>query len=155
MCSYGAWAEPPRPLGYTGSMPAGGFEELEHTADWALSVRGRDLAELFLNAANGMMELAGVRTSSAAGPETRLELASPDRETLLVDWLQELLLALELRRVAFTQIRLKVTGDRGLVATFREVPLISMAKPIKAVTYNELDIIEGPEGLSATIVFDV
>ncbi|MGH9650946.1 MAG: archease, partial [Terriglobales bacterium] len=104
-------------------MPTGGFEELEHTADWALRVRGRDLAELLVNAANGMMELAGVQTSAGAGPERKLELTSPDRESLLVDWLHELLLALELRSVAFKHIRLTVTGDRGLIATFQEVPL--------------------------------
>lgn len=136
-------------------MPAGGFEELEHTADWALRVRGRDLAELLVNAAHGMLELAGVETSSGAGPERTLELTSLDRESLLVDWLHELLLALELRSVAFKHIRLEITGDRGLIATFQEVPLTSLAKPIKAVTYNELDIIESPQGLSATVVFDV
>jgi len=68
-------------------MPSGGFEELEHTADWALRVRGRDLAELLVNAANGMMELAGVQTASAAGTIRKLELTSLDRESLLVDWL--------------------------------------------------------------------
>jgi len=136
-------------------MPSGGFEELEHTADWALRVRGRDLAELLVNAANGMMALAGVETASMAGPERRLELISHDRESLLVDWLHELLLALELRSVAFKHIRLKTTGERGLAATFQEVPLTSIAKPIKAVTYNELNIEESPQGLSATVVFDV
>ena len=30
---------------------------VEHTADWALRVRGRDLAELFANAAEGMAYL--------------------------------------------------------------------------------------------------
>lgn len=136
-------------------MPFGGYEELEHTADWALRVRGRDLAELLVNAANGMMELAGVQTASAAGTFRKLELTSLDRESLLVDWLHELLLALELRGVAFKHIRLKVTGDLSLTATFREVPLTSLAKPIKAVTYNELLIEEGPKGLFATVVFDV
>ena len=136
-------------------MPFGGFEELEHTADWALRVRGRDLAELLVNAANGMMELAGVQTTTAAGTLRKLELTSLDRESLLVDWLHELLLALELRSVAFKHIRLKVTGDRGLTATFRELPLTGLAKPIKAVTYNELQIEESPQGLTATVVFDV
>lgn len=136
-------------------MPSGGFEELEHTADWALRVRGRDLAELLVNAAHGMMELAGVETSSGSGTGRKLELISLDRESLLVDWLHELLLALELRSVAFKDIRLTIAGDRGLTATFEEVPLTSIAKPIKAVTYNELNIEETPEGLSATVVFDV
>ncbi len=136
-------------------MPSGGFEELDHTADWALSVRGRDLAELLVNAAHGMMELAGVQTASGSGTGRTLELTSLDRESLLVDWLHELLLALELRGVAFKDIRLVITGERGLTATFQEVPLTSMAKPIKAVTYNDLHIEESPLGLSATVVFDV
>jgi len=136
-------------------MPWGGFEELDHTADWALGVRGRDLAELLVNAAQGMMELAGVQTASGSGTGRTLELTSLDRESLLVDWLHELLLALELRGVAFKDIRLAITGDRGLTATFEEVPLTGMAKPIKAVTYNDLHIEESPFGLSATVVFDV
>ncbi len=136
-------------------MPSAGFEELEHTADWALRVRGRDLAELLVNAAKGMLELAGVRTSATAGPERKLELTSLDRESLLVDWLHELLLALELRQVAFKNIQLEIKGDRGLTATFQEVPLTSIAKPIKAVTYHELVIEQGPRGLFTTVVFDV
>ena len=33
------------------------IEELEHTADLSIRVRGRDLAELFVNAARGMFGL--------------------------------------------------------------------------------------------------
>ncbi len=131
------------------------FEELEHTADWALKVRGRDLADLLINAAMGMMELAGVRPAESGGEERQIKLESLDRESLLVDWLHEVLLALEMEAVAYSEIKLQVEGDRGVVGKVIAVPLADMTKQIKAVTYNDLQIDEGPEGLTATVVFDV
>ncbi len=131
------------------------YEEIEHTADWALKVKGADLPTLFSNAALGMMELAGVRTGEDAGQERLIELQAFDSETLLVDWLHELVVALEMEQMAFREIKLEITGGRKLVGTVRAVPLASMDKPIKAVTFNELHIQESPEGLETTIVFDV
>jgi SHS2 domain-containing protein len=131
------------------------FEEIDHTADWALKVRGRDLPALFANAALGMMELAGVRTSDDVGLERQIEIQAIDSESLLVDWLHELLLALELEQLAFREMDLEITDGRKLVGTLRAIPIVSMEKPVKAVTYNELHIQESPEGLETTIVFDV
>ncbi len=34
-----------------------GFEEVEQTADWARRISGRDLSELFVNAALGLNQL--------------------------------------------------------------------------------------------------
>jgi len=135
--------------------PAKMYEEIEHTADWALRVRGADLPALFSNAALGMMELAGVRMGNGSGQERTIELQAIDKETLLVDWLHELLVALELEQIAFRDIELEIAGGTRLAGTVQAVPLASMEKPIKAVTFNELEIIELSQGLEATIVFDV
>ncbi|GMR11569.1 MAG: archease [Anaerolineae bacterium] len=131
------------------------YEEIEHTADWALKVWGRDLPALFANAALGMMELAGVRTGDDRGLARQIEIQAIDTESLLVDWLHELLLALELEHMAFSEMELEITDGRTLAGTLRAVPIVKLEKPIKAVTYNELQIQESPEGLKATIVFDV
>ncbi len=138
-----------------GQCPAKMYEEIEHTADWALRVRGADLPALFSNAALGMMELAGVRTENTAGDKRKIELQADDKETLLVDWLHELLVALELDQIAFRDIELEISGGTSLAGTVQAVPLASMDKPIKAVTYNDLDIEESLQGFEATIVFDV
>ena len=135
--------------------PAKMYEEIEHTADWALRVRGADLPALFSNAALGMMELAGVRMGNGSGQERTIELQAIDKETLLVDWLHELLVALELEQIAFRDIELEIAGGTRLAGTVQAVPLASMEKPIKAATFNELEIIELSQGLEATIVFDV
>ncbi len=145
-------------LGYTLRMPqppVKKYEEIEHTADWALRVRGADLPALFSNAALGMMELAGVRTGEEAGQNRSIELQAQDTEMLLVDWLHELVVALELEQMAFRDIKLEITDGRHLIGTVRAAPIVSIDKPIKAVTYNELHIQESPEGLETTIVFDV
>jgi SHS2 domain-containing protein len=136
-------------------MPAPAFEELEHTADWALRVRGAGLPDLLRNAALGMLQLCGA--VAAAGPRRRrrLRLDSLDRESLLVDFLQELLLGLELRQVTYPEVEIEAASDTSLQATLVEAPLQTMAKPIKAVTYNELRIESDQEGLVATLVFDV
>lgn len=131
------------------------FEEVDHTADWALLVRGADLAELLANAARGMLELAGVEAGESPGIERTLKLDSLDRESLLVDFLQELLVALELREALFQDIHIHIKDGRRLRGTVQEVPYRVMTKQIKAVTFNDLEITEAEDGLSATVVFDV
>jgi len=136
-------------------MQAPLFEELEHTADWALRVRGKDLADLLRNAALGMLQLCGAVPQ--AGPRSRRELRldSLDRESLLVDFLQELLLGIEMRQVAYSEIEIHAASNSALKATLTEAPLQGLDKPIKAVTYNDLRIEEVPQGLVTTVVFDV
>ncbi len=131
------------------------FEEIEHTADWAIKVRGHDLASLFVNAARGMMELAGVRVGEEGGQEQRIELAADDAETLLVDWLHELIVALELDGLAYTDMEIEISEGWQLEGSVMTFPIESMDKAIKAVTFNELHIIETPDQVEATVVFDV
>lgn len=131
------------------------YEEVEHTADWALRVRGATLAELLVNAANGLMKLAGVELEPRRGSRRKLEISSLDRESLLVDFLQELVLALELRSAGFQQMQIETDDIQSLWGSVREVPVKRLAKPVKAVTYNELQIERSRNGYAATVVFDV
>ena len=67
------------------------FEEIEHTADWALRVRGHDLRELLVNAARGMSRLlVPDLTVISTDVERHFELDAFDAESLLVEWLSEL-----------------------------------------------------------------
>ena len=136
-------------------MQAPRFEELEHTADLALRVRGQDLADLLRNAAQGMLQLSGAVPQSGPRSRRELRLDSLDRESLLVDFLQELLFGIEMRQVAYPEIEIHDITDTALRATLTEAPLQGVAKPIKAVTYNDLHIEESPLGLVTIVVFDV
>ena len=140
---------------YTHGMERQPFEEVEHTADWALKVWGADLPDLFTNAAVGMMQLMDAMPAHDDPVVRTIEIEAIDRESLLVAWLEELLFGMEVRSVTYQDISLQITGDTALEATIEELPLASIAKPIKAVTYNELAIQPNPGGLEVTIVFDV
>jgi SHS2 domain-containing protein len=93
------------------------FEEIDHTADWALQVSGADFSALLQNAAMGMLKL--IRAEAVPGPGVKkvIHLEASDGESLL--------------------------------------PLLRLEKEIKAVTYHNLKIHQGPAGFNTTIVFDV
>ena len=68
-----------------------GFEEVEHTAEWAYRVWGSTLEELFVRAAKGLYALAGVQSEDSSRIDREIHLEGLDRISLLVAWLNELL----------------------------------------------------------------
>jgi SHS2 domain-containing protein len=131
------------------------FNEIEHTADWALKIEARDMAELLYNAALGMIALMGLDTADSVGSKRRIEIKAIDREDLLVSWLQELLYLMESRGVSFGGMEIQVKDGTNLAALVEEIPCKSPLKEIKAVTYHNLAIKETEKGLEAVVVFDV
>ena len=132
------------------------FEEIEHTADWALRVRGRDLAELLVNAARGMVSLlAADPTAIPTNVKQQVELESIDPESLLVDWLSELAYWTETEGVIFHQFDMQAVTTTSLQATVHGGQAADLKKHIKAVTYHNLEIVETGQGLEVTVVFDV
>lgn len=136
-------------------MDAPPYEELEHTADWALLVRGGDLKELFLHAAQGMLSLEGAVPGPGKRKQINIECSADDRESLLVTFLEELLYHIEMSFVTYQQIVIDSISDKHVLAQATTAPLKELEKHIKAVTYNELAILESAAGLQTTIVFDV
>ncbi len=99
------------------------FEEIEHTADSALRIRGQNLEELFRNAAAGMLHLAGIEPSAGPTQKRRFELRASDDESLLVSWLEELLFLIETDEVTFTEFDLTVEANTTLWAEVLKPPL--------------------------------
>ena len=130
------------------------FEEVEHTADLAIRVRGRTLADLFANAACGMAAQVAVPRDVAPTVTEQINLEAQDVETLLVAWLGELLYLGERQGCVFTEFDVaEVTGTR-IRATVRGRPVAEHVGHIKAVTFSELDIARSDEGFETTVVFD-
>jgi SHS2 domain-containing protein len=131
-----------------------GYREIEHTADWELHVWAPDLIRLLITAAQGMYTLS--HTMLAAVPQERRDFELPfvDRESLLVDFLSELLFFGEEEGIAFDTYQLEFNGS-SLKVQARGAPIQDQAKEIKAVTYHGLQIRETERGLEVNIVFDV
>ena len=131
------------------------FEEIEHTADWALRVRGQNLTDLFRNAALGMLSLLEIEPVPENSESRSFELKAEDTETLLVSWLEELLFPLEVENAAVVDFQVEVLEKAQLKATIELKKIASIKKEIKAVTFNELDILAVDSGYETIIVFDV
>ena len=137
-------------------MPGKRFEIVDHTADWALRIYGRDLRELLLNATEGMNSLMASGPAENAPEEVRqVELDVIDAESLLVEWLGELAFFAESEMLLFDQFEFQAFSDTHLRATVRGRRTDQLHKHIKAVTYHDLAIVETAEGIEATVVFDV
>ena len=130
------------------------FEEIAHTADWAMRVRARNLTQLFIESARGMNALSGAKP--APGPRTHriLTLSAPDDESLLVAFLSELVYAAEQENLMFDKFKIQVDGQRLEVGMDGSL-IASINKSIKAVTYHNLQIREVEGGVEVEIVFDV
>jgi SHS2 domain-containing protein len=142
--------------GASASSQKADFEEIEHTADWALQIHGHDWRELLINAAHGMNSLLVAQPDAIALEREELfALEAFDAENLLVNWLSELAYWAEMERVIFQQFDFSALSPTYLEAVARGGQAIHLQKHIKAVTYHNLQIIQTDQGLSATVVFDV
>ncbi|MFO7916764.1 MAG: archease [Anaerolineae bacterium] len=131
------------------------FEEIEHTADIALRVWGKDLAELFANAAYGMAsQLTDVEEVSPTHEE-EIALEAEDTEILLVEWLSELLYLGERANRVHVEFDMQKVTEKELRAVARAGTVERYHTNIKAVTFNELEIVQTEKGYKTTVVFDV
>ena len=88
------------------------FKVIDHTADIGIVARGRDLDELFANAAAGMLYLMAGEDFSESTVQREIELQASDDETLLVGWLNELLYILDTEHTLFNRFDIAVSGNR-------------------------------------------
>jgi len=121
-----------------------------------LRVRARSLEKLFCLAARGMFALMTEATAVATASEIALDVNAPDRETLLVDWLSELLFQYEMTGLVFREFDLTITPGWQLRGKARGgPPRAEMRKHIKAVTFHDLHIDEHDGVYETTVVFDI
>ncbi|MGD8342759.1 MAG: archease [Desulfobacterales bacterium] len=133
-----------------------GFEEIEHTADHALKVYGKDLKELFISAAQGMTSLMMADISGVSGEIAKaVKLKASDTESLLVEWLSELAYWAEAEMLVFSTISIHTMTATEIDASIIGARASALEKQIKAVTYHNLKIKKTNRGVEATIVFDV
>jgi SHS2 domain-containing protein len=132
------------------------FDEIEHTADRAFRARGRNLRELFEHAAQAMFALeAGCEGQPVVGPVRDVAVAGFDRETLLINWLNELLYLHEVHKENYVQFEVLEISDARLRARMRVCGRGEGRRLIKAVTFHNLKLQQTEKGWEATIVVDV
>jgi riboflavin kinase/FMN adenylyltransferase len=153
----GGEGEPGSPGRQGGAICQYRYREVEHTADRALWIWGRSLPDLFVGAARGMYSLMGdLGDEGLVATEWRtVSLEGLDRESLLVEWLNELLFLAEVEELLFVRFEIDALTDTTLEARAGGVPAEETKADIKAATYHDLELKEEGEGWSTLITFDV
>lgn len=141
-----------------------GFEFLEHMADAYIAAYGRDLNEAFENAALAMFETM-TRTSDVKHIiEEEVEVEGEDEQSLLYNWLEELLVRFEVENMLYSKFKvLKIEREKcggfKLKAKIYGEPFDperhKQKVGIKAVTYHRMEIEEKPEGATVKFILDL
>jgi SHS2 domain-containing protein len=131
------------------------YWEIEHTADRALGVWGSGLPNLFAAAAKGMYGMMADLDGLAATGWRDVLLEEGDRESLLVEWLNELLFITETEDWLPVDYRIQSITETALVASVGGVSGAPTKAKIKAATFHELAILPDQGGWSVAITFDV
>jgi len=132
-------------------------EELSHTAEVGLRVRASTPAALYARMATAMFELIDAQPDpQAAGEWREVAVDSFDAESLMVDWLGELLYLYETTDQVTAAADIITWSPTRLTARVELRP--SAATPamhIKAVTYHQLRVVEEGDGWMAQVYFDI
>ena len=135
------------------------FELLEHPADIGFRVHAASLPELFAESARALVFLIVDPSRMELREEFHLRAEAGDSESLLVNWLNEVLYFVDSKRIAlgsFEILRLDPTQLECVARGEPRDPIKHQAKLIvKAVTYHLLKIESTSNRWSADVYVDV
>ena len=129
---------------------------VDHTSEIGLQVRAASFGELLAEAARGLASLMLREVpAEAAGEAREIEVSAHDRESLLVDWLNEILYVAETGLWIPLEIEVLEASDTRLRARARGVDVEVSPSMVKAATFHGLEVVETAEGVSAEVILDV
>jgi SHS2 domain-containing protein len=136
-------------------MTACDYEELAHTAEVGLRVRAGSPAALFICAATGMFAITGAQPGERTLRRV-VAIESLDAESLLVDWLSELIYLYEISGAVYDHGEITSWTPTRLEAVIvGGTPAAPPLRSIKAVTYHGLRLAEEAGGWLAEVYFDI
>lgn len=131
------------------------YKILEHTADVRVQAFGKTKEELFLNAMKGMAEVLQPERK-AQSAKRKMNVKSMDLNSLLVDFLSEVLYLSQVNREVYNDIKLTKFSDKELEGELTGNKVEEFGEDIKAVTYHGLEIKKNRQGLwEGTVLFDI
>ena len=136
-----------------------GVEIFDHTADTGIRCRTRHLDDVFKMMALSLMALMVDPNNITINKERDISVVASDIESLLVEWLNEIIYLLETEDFLFKDFKILKVGAGKLRATgFGETFLADkhvIKQEIKACTYHLLELKETPHGWFGQVILDV
>ena len=134
------------------------FEIIDHTADVGIVAYGADANQTFANAARALFSLITELDDVEEILYRDIELTAPDEESLLIEWLNQLIYLFDTENIVFkrfdvtklnnTQLKARSYGEKVDSSKHR------LKTGIKAATYHMLKIDKG-NGYRVQVLFDI
>lgn len=140
-----------------------GFEFLEHASDIYVAAYGETLEAAFENAAMAMFEAMTELQLVEPKKEVKVSAEGGDRQELLYNWLEALLVKYEVEGLLFSRFKIHRITEGGpslrLEALAFGEPLDLRKHPskveIKAVTYHMMEVKKEDGWVELRILFDI
>ena len=133
------------------------FEEISHTADVKIHASAPTLEALFSETFRALMQVMyGAWRGGSVIRNIRIE--STDAESLLADFLSEVLFVSEVESLVFSDARIRIDGlhlDAELIGESFDPVRHSGGSEVKGISYSGLEILHDANGYKVDIIFDV
>jgi SHS2 domain-containing protein len=134
------------------------FEIINHTADVGIRAYGTNIGQAFANAAGALFSLIAELDNVGEVIYRDIELTAQDQESLLVEWLNELIYLFDVENIIFKRFdiielnntQLKARGYGEKVDNSKH----KLKTGVKAATYHMLKVDKG-EGCQVQVLFDI
>ena len=139
-----------------------GYEYLEHTGDIGIRAYGDTLEELFISAAQGLLEAIADLSTVGTTTQIEIEVSAESLEELMVAWLDELNFRHEVEEIFFQRVEIRAISEvpYRLVGVAYGEP-VDFTKhvvytEIKSITYHQLIVEQTPDNRwMAQVIFDL
>ena len=133
------------------------FEEIPHTADVKIRASAPTLEALFSETFRALMQV--MYGSQRGGTVIRnIRIESTDNESLLADFLSEVLFVSEVDSLVFSDARIRIEGlnlNAQLTGESFDPERHSGGTEVKGISYSGLEILHDANGYMVDIIFDV
>jgi SHS2 domain-containing protein len=133
------------------------FVEISHTADVKFQVHARTLDALFSDAVSALMQVM-YGTDRRGGVKKEIHIESHDIESLLADFLSEVLFISEVEGLVFAHAEIVIVGlhlTAVLDGEFFDASKHAVGTEVKGISYSGLSISNNTNGYMLDILFDV
>ena len=135
------------------------FEIIEHPSDLGIEAHGATMAEIFQNAAHGLMFVIAGASFIDPKEERSISLIGLDRENLFVRWLTEILFLYDAEKFLTADVTFAIINDTTLKATILgqmyDATKHELKLDVKAITYHQLIIQEIEDTWTARVFVDI
>ena len=133
------------------------YEEISHTADVKIRARAKTLESLFSDAFDALMHVVYGKNRSGK-QQMIIEVQASDPESLLADFLSEVLFVSEVEGRVFSHADITIEGTNLSAVLFWEPfdqARHAEGTEVKGISYSGLSIREDTNGYILDILFDV